>query len=68
MDTNDMTITDVEFYEEFHEELELLRDKMELYRMVDEGLADIEAGRYRPADEVLSELREKMDKRRGVCR
>jgi hypothetical protein len=69
MNTNDMTITDVEFYEEFHEKLEEFGDMLLLHQMVDEAWADIKAGvETYPAEEVMAELRAKMDSRRGLNR
>jgi predicted transcriptional regulator len=40
------------------EAYERICGKYELYRLIDEGLADMEAGRTRPFDEVMGELRE----------
>ncbi len=38
-------------------EYERLSGKHELYRLLDEGLADIEAGRKRSADDVFADIR-----------
>ncbi len=37
-------------------EYERLSGMHELYRKLDEGLADVEAGRKRPADEVFADI------------
>jgi predicted transcriptional regulator len=37
-------------------------DRPELYRLLEEGLADIEAGRERSLSEVIAELRAEIDK------
>ena len=34
-------------------------EQAEIHEAIRQGLADIEAGRYRPADEVMDELRAK---------
>jgi predicted transcriptional regulator len=41
--------------------LALWREHEESLAAIREGLADVEAGRTRPADEVLRELREELD-------
>ncbi|MCA9105568.1 MAG: hypothetical protein KDA83_09100 [Planctomycetales bacterium] len=40
-------------------EWESLRDRDDINAAIREGLADVEAGRYRAADEVMEELRKK---------
>jgi predicted transcriptional regulator len=40
-------------------EWESVRDRDDINAAIREGLADIEAGRHRPADEVMRELRQK---------
>ena len=34
-------------------------EQAEIHEAIRQGLADVEAGRYRPADEVMRELRDK---------
>ncbi len=41
-------------------EYERLSGKHELYRLLDEGLSDIAAGRNRPADEVFADIRKEL--------
>ena len=48
----DMTIVDVEISAEVWE-------KLEFYRSIEEGLEDIKAGRCRPADDVIADIRKK---------
>jgi len=38
-------------------EFERLSGKYELYRLLDEGLADLKAGRSRPAEEVFNDIK-----------
>lgn len=40
-------------------EWESIRDREEINTAIREGLADIDAGRHRPADEAMEELRQK---------
>jgi predicted transcriptional regulator len=55
----EIDIVDVEFSEEMQEKLEEFQMKQELHRMVDEALEDIKAGRFRPFEEVMAEIKEK---------
>jgi len=57
----EMDVVDVEFSEELQEKLEEFHMKLELHRMVDEALEDIEAGRYRPWSEVHEEIRRELN-------
>ena len=50
----DLAVMSIETYER-------LNGMEELYRLIDEGLADIEAGRTYPADEVFEEVRRKFN-------
>ena len=45
----DLAVMSIELYE-------MLSGKRELYRLLDEGSADIEAGRVRPYEEVFDEI------------
>lgn len=40
-----------------NETFEVLNGRLELYRLLDEGRADVNAGRKRPLDEVMRDLR-----------
>ena len=40
-------------------EYERLNGKQELYRLLDEGLADMKAGRHRPAEDVFRDIERK---------
>lgn len=42
-------------------EYERLSGKQELYRLLEEGLADVKAGKTRPASEVFADLERKFD-------
>ena len=46
-------------FDELVVEWESTRDRDEINAAIREGLADVEAGRHRPADEVSEELRNK---------
>lgn len=46
-------------FDELVLEWESVRDRDDINAAIREGLADIEAGRHRPADEVMRELRQK---------
>ncbi|MDR0326319.1 MAG: type II toxin-antitoxin system prevent-host-death family antitoxin [Oscillospiraceae bacterium] len=53
----DLAVMSIEMYE-------ALNGKLELYRLLDEGMADIKAGRTRPYKEVFDEIeQETMDGR-----
>jgi len=41
------------------------KNKEELYFLLEEGMEDIRAGRFRPADEVFADIRKKIDKIRN---
>ncbi len=45
----DMVVMSLETYER-------ITGKAELYRLLDEGMADLNAGRTRPADEVFADI------------
>ena len=42
------------------EEYELLSGRFELYRLLEEGRKDVEAGRTRPFDEAMKDLRKRI--------
>ncbi len=42
------------------ETYELLAGKLELYRLLDEGMKAKDSGKVRPAGEVIAEIRQKM--------
>ena len=46
-------------FDELVVEWESVRDRDDINAAIREGLTDIEAGRHRPADEVMRELRQK---------
>jgi prevent-host-death family protein len=49
----DLAVMSVEAYEE-------MTARFGLYSMIDEGLADIEAGRSKPFEEVMAEVRKEV--------
>ena len=46
-------------FDELVVEWESVRDRDEINAAIREGLADVDAGRHRPAEEVIEELRRK---------
>ena len=49
----DLAVMSIETFEE-------MNGKLELYRLLDEGRADIEEGRTRPFEEVVQEIRREL--------
>jgi prevent-host-death family protein len=49
----DLAVMSIETYE-------LLAGKLELYRLLDEGMKAKDSGKVRPAGEVIAEIRQKM--------
>ena len=52
--TGDLAVMSIEAYER-------LTARFELYALLEEGMADIRAGRVTPADEVFASLREDLE-------
>lgn len=48
-----------ELYEQWRLENPTPREQTDIHASIQRGLADVEAGRYEPADKVMRELREK---------
>jgi len=55
----DLAVMSMEAYDE-------LSGRTELYRLLDEGHADVLAGRTRPMEEVFSDLRRRHAERYGI--
>lgn len=53
--TGDLAVMSIETYE-------LLAGKLELYRMIREGIEDIETGKTKPMKEAIKSIREKINK------
>ena len=51
----DLVVLSIEAYER-------LCGKYELYRLIDEGLEDVKAGRVQPFREAIAEIREELNK------
>jgi len=50
----DLVVMSVEDYEK-------ISDRLDLYRLLDEAKADSDAGRVRPLDEAMKDLRKELD-------
>jgi len=53
--TGDLAVMSIEAYE-------VLAGKMELYKLIDEGLAQVKEGRVKPMKETIKSIREKIKK------
>jgi prevent-host-death family protein len=53
--TGDLAVMSIETYE-------LLAGKLELYKLIQEGIDDIENGRTKPMKEAMKSIREKINK------
>jgi len=53
--TGDLAVMSIEAYE-------VLTGKLELYKLIDEGLAQVKEGRVKPMKETIKSIREKIKK------